>query len=854
MRIAPAIAAIPLLVVLLTWLSVRAADPDAERFDHALAEVDGFELLEAELHRDVLSARAGALRNYDPLVQETAALDQSVRRLRQAASFDAATASSVEGLATMVQHQEDLVEQFKSNNALLQNSLAYIALFSGEDSGPLTPLVSSLASAMLRFTLDTSPTAAGDVQDRLDQLGNQSISGATSSIDALLGHGRLLHDLLPATDGFLKAILSVPQARDQAALRTTIQALQGKSRQTARRFRVLLYVASLLLVGLLAHIGRLLHARSRALRHRALFEHVLAGISMSFVAAREHDLDAALEHALAEVARWLGAERGYVMVSGSQSAQAYTWSSHRIAFAPGWPDQAFTVLDQLGSADGIAHVANVKHMPPGLAKDALTNVGLQGWACVSRHVMGGKRILLGFDAVTHPCRITHSGELGLLRMAIDAITNALSRQASEQERARLEFRLQQARRLETVGMLASGVAHNFNNITGAILGYIEMANERQLTSDIVDGIRRAGERARQLVDQVLSFARPRELACKPVDVGTLVTETVSLLHASRRPGIELVVRKTPEELVICGADAPLQQVILNLCNNAEQAMEHGGHVELDVEAINIPSDLVLSHSTLPPGAYARIAVSDSGRGMDVATLKRIFEPFFTTRATGNGLGLATALQIVQEHGGAINVRSTVGVGSRFEVWLPRIALNSLQPPDSDTELPLGRGETLLIVEEDTKRLLKDEEMLAALGYEPVGCTNAADAQARFRDAPERFDVVIVGHLASATAALDLAAALREIAPDKSILLASSSADDLDANALVAFGISDVVRWPIETAEVAEALHASLQHNATGKSQSWAIGTPNILAVDSRPDGRHRPGSVRYRATSGHPSR
>jgi CheY-like chemotaxis protein len=403
-------------------------------------------------------------------------------------------------------------------------------------------------------------------------------------------------------------------------------------------------------------------------------------------------------------------------------------------------------------------------------------------------------------------------------------------------------------------MLASGVAHNFNNITGAILGYIEMANERQLTSDIVDGIRQAAERARELVDQILSFARPRELAHKSVDVRTLVAETVSLLRATQRAGIELLVRKTPDDLLICGADVALQQVILNICNNAMQAMEDDGHIELEAEAIDIANALVMSHTTLSPGAYARIAVSDSGRGMNAATLKRIFEPFFTTRTTGNGLGLATALQIVQEHGGAINVRSTVGVGSRFEVWLPRIVPDSLQPRDSNAEFPLGRGETVLIVEEDAKRLLKDEERLAALGYEPVGCTDAVDAGAMVRDAPERFDVVIVGHLAPATAALDLVAELREIVPDKSVFLASSSADDLDANALVASGVSDVVRWPIVTAEVAEALHACLRHSATGESRSGAIGSHIVSAVHSRADGRHRPGSVRYRATSDHPSR
>jgi signal transduction histidine kinase len=821
MRVAPAIAAVPLLVVLLTWLSARAIDPDAERFDQALAEMDRFELLEAELHRDVLSARAGALRDYDPLVQETAALDESVDRLRQATSFDTATTSSIDRLVTMVLRQEARVEQFKSNNALLQNSLAYIALFSGEESGPLAPQVSSLAAAMLRFTLDTSPTAAAEVQVRLDQLANRSSQGETASVEALLAHGRLLHDLLPATDDVLKAVLSVPQARDQAALRATIQAQRSTSRQTARQFRVFLYVVSLLLVGLLVYVGLQLHARSRALRRTALFEHVLAAISMGFVTAHEREFDATLENALAEMARCLGADRAYLVWSGAPSARTYTWNSDRATFAPGWPDQAFAAVNQLGpTMDGIVHVANVRRMPSGITKNTLTDAGLRGWACVSRHEKDDVRILLGFDTVTHPSRIMRTGELGLLRMAIDAITNALSRQVSEQERARLELRVQQARRLETVGTLASGIAHNFNNITGAILGYIEMADERQLSSDIVDGIRRAGERARELVDQLLGFARPRELAHKQMKLRPLVEETVSLLRASQRTTVELSVRETPEELVICGADAALQQVILNLCNNAAQAMSDGGRIELDVEAIDVATALPLSHSVLSAGGYARISVSDSGRGIDEATLERIFEPFFTTRSTGSGLGLATALQIVREHGGAINVRSIVGVGSRFEVWLPRIVANTPEPRGSVAALPLGRGETVLIVEDDAKLLLKDEEVLAALGYEPVGCTYAPDLQAMFRETPERFDAVILGHVAPATAALDLAAALHEIASHRPILLAAASADGLAAKALVASGISDVVHWPIMTTELAEALQACLRHCArpeTGKS-------------------------------------
>ncbi|HEX4170990.1 MAG TPA: two-component system VirA-like sensor kinase [Acetobacteraceae bacterium] len=814
MKVAPAIAAVPLLIVLLTWLSVRAINPDAERYDQALAEMERFELLEAELHRDVLSVRAGALRNYDPLVREADALDESVGRLRQTASFDSVTTSLIDRLRTMVMHQEALVEQLKSDNALLQNSLAYIAQFSGEESGPLAPLVSSLAASMLRFTLDTSPTAASEVQDRLDRLTNRSFQGETSSIEALLAHGRLLHDLLPTTDDVLKAILSVPQASGQTVLRATILGRQSASRQAARQFRMSLYVVSLLLVGLLVHVGLQLHARSRALRRKALFEHVLAAVSMSFVTARERDLDAALENALAEMALCLGAERAYVVLSGGPSARTYTWNSHRVTFAPGWPDQAFAVMNQVGSTvDGIVHVANVLRMPSGINKKALTDAGLRGWACVSRDAMDDVRVLLGFDTVTHPSRILRTGELSLLPMAIDAITNALSRQVSEQERARLELRLQQARRLETVGTLASGIAHNFNNITGAILGYVEMANERQLSSDIVDGIRRAGERGRELVDQVLSFARPRELAHKPVNLRVLVTETEFLLRASLRPTVELLVHETPEDLVISGTEAALQQVILNLCNNAAQAMNDGGRIELEVEAIDVATSMPLSHSVLSPGGYARISVGDSGRGIDEASLERIFEPFFTTRTTGSGLGLATALQIVREHGGSINVRSAVGVGSRFEVWLPRIVANTPEPHGSVAALPLGSGETVLIVENDARHLLKDEEVLAALGYEPVGCRYAADVQAMFREAPERFDVVILGHIAPVTAALDLAAALHEISSHRPILLAAASADDLGAKALIASGICDVVRWPIITTEIAEALQACLRHSA-----------------------------------------
>jgi CheY-like chemotaxis protein len=214
----------------------------------------------------------------------------------------------------------------------------------------------------------------------------------------------------------------------------------------------------------------------------------------------------------------------------------------------------------------------------------------------------------------------------------------------------------------------------------------------------------------------------------------------------------------------------------------------------------------------------RIAVSDTGRGMDKATFERIFEPFFTTRLAGSGLGLATVREIVREHGGAINVCSTPGIGSCFEVWLPCIALpaSATVLGDKSSNFVLGHGEIVLVIDDANERLLADEEMIAALGYEPVGFARADDALAACRMPEKRFDALIIGHLEPANSALDLATVLHETVLDLPILLATASADEIGADALAAAGISEVVRRPLISAQIASALARSLQ---CGKVQS-----------------------------------
>jgi signal transduction histidine kinase len=829
MRIVPAVTVVALLVLLLTWLSLRAIDPNAERFDLALREMDNFKTLEAALHRDVLSARAGVLRNYDPLVRETGALDVSIARLRQVAATDIVTKTAIDRLAVMVVEQGHLVEQFKSDNALLQNSLAYFALSSSDWGGSVAPSVSSLAAAMLRLTLDTSSASAHEVQDRLDELAREPFpSGDAEAVQALLAHGRLLRNLLPATDTILKALFAVPQTFEPEALRAMILSQQSASRATARQFRLLLYVTSLVLVGLLVHLGFRLQARSWALRRRAAFEHVLAGISMRFIAAGSKDFDTVVEQALAEMAKCARVDRAYFLLAGP-CPRTYAWCSHEVAFTQGWPDQALPLADRCNpTIDGTVHIPCVKRMQLGAERDSLVAAGLQGWACVSRREMDGSRILLGFDYVRHPCRITQAGGLGLLRMALDVIANALDRQFFEQERARLELRLHQARRLETVGTFASGIAHNFNNIVGAILGYTEMAYEQHVSSGILEEIRRAGERARELVDQILNFARRRDMHRNPVSIRALVAEATSLLRVSLPATIEIAVREVSDELIVSGVHAQLQQVILNLCSNAAQSMAYSGRIELDIDASHVTNMRTLSHGVITPGHYARVLVSDTGHGIGEADRERIFEPFFTTRMTGSGLGLATTREIVREHGGAMHVQSVVGAGSRFEVWLPRIAAVPSTSGEDIATLSFGHGETVLLIEGDPERLLKDEEIFAAIGYEPVGVTRAADALARCQESADRFDVVVVGHLAPVAASLDLAVALHESAPGLPILLAIASANDFGTNALVAAGISDVVAWPITATEIATALYGCLRRGTSWEERGLAPNGGHVV--------------------------
>jgi PAS domain S-box-containing protein len=383
------------------------------------------------------------------------------------------------------------------------------------------------------------------------------------------------------------------------------------------------------------------------------------------------------------------------------------------------------------------------------------------------------------------------------------------------ERERLEVQLRQSQKLEAIGTLAGGIAHDFNNILGAILGYGELAQkavgETGVARTYLNNVMHAGNRAKALVERILAFSRSGVAERGPVNVEAVIDETLALVGASLSPGIRLIQRLEGGNAAVIGDATQLHQVAMNLCTNALHAMANGGVLEVRLERAQIDAVRSLSHGTLAVGAYVHLCVADTGGGISPHVLERMFDPFFTTKGVGEGTGLGLSLVhgIVADLGGAIDVQTTLGVGTRFSIWLPvagEVVSDTKGPADN---LPRGRGETVMIVDDERALVALTEENLAQLGYEPVGFDSPAAACAAFAAEPQRFDLVLTDETMPERTGTELAGALRSIRPDIPIVLMSGySSASLQERAGGA-GIREVLRKPLQARDLAECIQRVL---------------------------------------------
>ena len=292
------------------------------------------------------------------------------------------------------------------------------------------------------------------------------------------------------------------------------------------------------------------------------------------------------------------------------------------------------------------------------------------------------------------------------------------------ERKKLEEQFLRSQRIECIGTLAGGVAHDLNNLLAPIT--MGAALLRRLQTDdrsarVIDTIERSAQRGAELVKQVLSFSRGVEGARLPLSIRPLVHEIESIV-GSTFPRNVVAESRLPDGLwPVLGDPTQLHQILLNLCVNARDAMPSGGRLVLTAENVAVDEPYAVTHGKLTPGRYVVLGVADTGIGMPKHVLERIFDPFFTTKESGKGtgLGLSTVLAIVRSHGGYVNVGTEPGHGTAFKVYLPaaEAAAGAPQPAAAARQLPRGRGELVLLVDDEVSVRDIARRILEAYGYQ-----------------------------------------------------------------------------------------------------------------------------------------
>ncbi|MEA3106665.1 MAG: hypothetical protein QOI88_1270, partial [Gammaproteobacteria bacterium] len=379
------------------------------------------------------------------------------------------------------------------------------------------------------------------------------------------------------------------------------------------------------------------------------------------------------------------------------------------------------------------------------------------------------------------------------------------------EREQLEQRLRQAEKMEAVGRLAGGVAHDFNNVLAGVFAYGEMLFEETPEDSplkrYAKNVLAAATRGRDLVEQILAYSRSQLGKRVPVDVTHVVAETLELLRGSLPANIRLESSAPALPLIVIGDATQLHQVTMNVCSNAIQAMSATGTLRVALEAADLSAERALSHGTLGPGRYVRLTIQDSGSGMDQATLARIFEPFFTTKeiGRGTGLGLSLVYAIVTDAGGAIDVRSALEQGSTFSIYLARTKAAPVTAGEAAAALPRGNGERVLLVEDEASMLAMTAEVLTRLGYEPASFSDSQTALAAFDAEPRSFDVVVTDDVMPGLTGTGLAQRLHHQRPDLPIVLMSGYSGPILTQQALAAGVSELLVKPLQSRQIATTL-------------------------------------------------
>ena len=394
------------------------------------------------------------------------------------------------------------------------------------------------------------------------------------------------------------------------------------------------------------------------------------------------------------------------------------------------------------------------------------------------------------------------------------VRDITERKQAEVERARLEAQLRESQKLEALGLMAGGVAHDFNNALAAILGNLELAKQdvRRDHPALVslEEIGKASRRAKDLVQQILAFGRQQKLERKPTSLALVVAETARLIRATLPAMVSLKVNCEADTPAVLADATQVKQILLNLCGNAAHSVQdiaRPGVIEVSLSDHNRAQGE--SQGSLLPGRYACLTVRDNGSGMDEATRSRIFEPFFTTKAVGmgTGLGLAVVHGIARAHEAGIEVECTPGEGSTFRIYFPAIdaPVEEAALPKADAAPIDGAGKRVLYVDDEEAIVFLMKRLLERQGFRVSGYTDPREALSAVRADPGQFDLAVTDYNMPGMSGLQMAEALREIRADLPVVLASGYITEELRQKAPAAGVRELIYKPNTADDLCEAV-------------------------------------------------
>jgi len=404
------------------------------------------------------------------------------------------------------------------------------------------------------------------------------------------------------------------------------------------------------------------------------------------------------------------------------------------------------------------------------------------------------------------------------------------------DKKELENHLRRAQKMEAIGTLAGGIAHDFNNILGIILGNTELAlddvPEWNPARFNLEEVITASLRAKDVVRQLLNFARKTELMKKPTNIIPIVIESLKLLRSSIPTSIEIRQNISKNVDAIMADPTQINQVLINLCTNADHAMPDGGMLEVSLKNVELGKDTTAQHPNLNPGRYVNLTVRDTGHGMPPEEIDRIFDPYFTTKEVGkgSGMGLAVVHGIVMNHDGAIFVDSDLGKGTTFNIFFPVTEREPISEIPIDEDLPTGK-ERILFVDDEESMVYVGRNRLERLGYQVETKTSPVEALELFRANPDQFDLVITDMTMPQMTGDHLVEEILKIRPDLPTIICTGFSEKIDEEKAKEIGIRQYIEKPLNRSDLAKLVRKAL--NNTKEEQI----TGHVLVIEDDPQMR-----------------